>query len=91
MQNDFSRGGNDNLDGLESQEVDISSEVSVCLIVLSFCLAMWNADMKLEKQGLRYLTLFSCAMKVFEVYQSLYVNYIYVALVTALPSVRCCL
>ena len=49
MQNDLSRGGDD---GLESQEVDASSEVSVCLSVLSFYLAMWNADMKLEKQGL---------------------------------------
>ena len=52
---DLSRGGNDGLDGLESQEVDASSEVSVCLSVLSFYLAMWNADMKLEKQGLWYL------------------------------------
>ena len=56
MQSDLSRGGggggNDRLDGLESQEVDASSEVSVCLLVLSFNLAMWNADMKLEKQGL---------------------------------------
>ena len=52
MQNDLSRGGNDRLDRLESQEVDVSSEVSVCLSLLSFYLAMWNADMKLEKQGL---------------------------------------
>ena len=42
---DLSRGGNDCLDGLESQEVEVSSEVSVCLSVLSFYLAMWNADM----------------------------------------------
>ena len=49
MQSDLSRGGNDRLVGLESQEVDASSEVSVCLLVLSFYLAMWNADMKLEK------------------------------------------
>ena len=49
MRNDLSRGGDD---GLESQEVDASSEVSVCLSVLSFYLALWNADMKLEKQGL---------------------------------------
>ena len=49
------------LDGLESQEVDTSSEVSVCPLVLSFYLAVWNADMKLEKQGLwyMYLTIFS--------------------------------
>ena len=52
MQNDLSRGGYDRLDCLESQEVDISSEVSVCLSVLSFYLAMWNADVKLEKKGL---------------------------------------
>ena len=54
MQSDLSSGGNDRLDGLESQEVDTSSEVSVCLSVLSFYLhvAIWNADMKLEKQGL---------------------------------------
>ena len=52
MQSDLSRGGNDRLDGIESQEVEASSEVSVCLSVLSFCLAMLNADMKLEKQGL---------------------------------------
>ena len=52
MQNDLSRGTNDRLDGLESQEVDVSSEVSVCLSVLNFYLAMWNADKKLEKQGL---------------------------------------
>ena len=52
MQNDLSSGGNDRLDGLESQEVDASSEVSVCLLVLSsYLIAMWNADMKLEKQG----------------------------------------
>ena len=51
LQSDLSSGGNDRLDGLESQ-VDVSSEVSVCLLVLSFYLAMWNADMKLEKQGL---------------------------------------
>ena len=70
MQSDLSSGGNNRLDGLESQEVDASSEVSVCLLVLSFCRAMWNADIKLEKQGLIYLTLFSCAIKVFEVYQS---------------------
>ena len=31
MQRDLSSGGNDRLDGLESQEVDASSEVSVCL------------------------------------------------------------
>ena len=49
---DISGGGNDRLDGLESQEVDASSEVSVCLLVLSIYLAMWNTDMKLEKQGL---------------------------------------
>ena len=54
MQNNLSRGGtcNDRLEGLESQEVEASSEVSVCLSVLSFYLAMWNADMELEKQGL---------------------------------------
>ena len=52
MQNDLSSGGNDRLEGLESQEVDASSEVSVCLLVLSNYLAMWNTDMKLEKQGL---------------------------------------
>ena len=50
MQNDLSRGDNDGLDGLESQEVDVSSEVSVCFSVLSFYLAMWNADMKLENK-----------------------------------------
>ena len=70
MQSDLSSGGNDRLDGLESQEVEASSKVSVCLLVLSFYLAMLNADMKLEKQGLCYLTLFPCAIKVFEVYQS---------------------
>ena len=52
MQSDLSSGGNDRLYSLESQEVDASSEVSVCLLVLSFCLAMWNADTELEKQGL---------------------------------------
>ena len=52
MQSDLSSSGNDRLDGLESQEVDASSEVSACLLVLSFYLAMWNADMKLEKQVL---------------------------------------
>ena len=53
MRSDLSSCGNDRLDGLELQEVDASSEVSVCLIlVLSIYLAMWNADMKLEKQGL---------------------------------------
>ena len=52
MQSDLSSGGNDRIDSLESQEVDTSSEVSVCLLVLSFYLAMWNADMKLERQGL---------------------------------------
>ena len=65
MQSDLSSGGYDRLDSLESQ-VDASSEVSV----LSFYLAMWNADTGLEKQVLWYLTLFSCAIKVFEVYQS---------------------
>ena len=54
MQSEISRGGNDRLDGLESQEVEASSGVSVCLSVLSFYLAMWNADTKLEKQGLLY-------------------------------------
>ena len=29
MQNDLSRGGDDRLDSLESQEVDASSEVSI--------------------------------------------------------------
>ena len=43
---DLSRGGSDRLDNLESQEVRVSSEVSICLSVLSFYLAMWNADMK---------------------------------------------
>ena len=52
MQSDLSSGGNDPLDGLESQELEASSKVSVCLLVLRFYLAMWNADMKLEKQGL---------------------------------------
>ena len=37
------------------------------IVVLGFYLDMWNADMKLEKQGLWYLTLFSCAIKVFAV------------------------
>ena len=54
MQSDLPSGGNDRLDGLESQEVDASSKVSVCLLVLSFCLAMWNAFMEVEKQGLWY-------------------------------------
>ena len=67
MQSDKSRGFNDRLDGLASQEVEASSEVPICLSVLSFYIAMLNADMKLEKQGLWYLTLFSCAIKVFEV------------------------
>ena len=52
MQSDLSRGVNDRIDSLEPQGVDASSEVSVCLSVLSFYLAMYNADMKLEKQGL---------------------------------------
>ena len=65
-----SRGGNDRLDDLASQEVEASSEVSVCLSVFCFYLAMWNADKELEKQDLWHLTLFSCAIKVFEVYQS---------------------
>ena len=52
MQIDLSSGGNDRIDGLKSQEVDASSEVSVCLLVLSFYLAMWNGDMKLEKQNM---------------------------------------
>ena len=52
MQSDLSSGCNDRLDGLESQEVDAYSEVYVCLLVLSFYLDLWNADMKLEKQGL---------------------------------------
>ena len=67
MQCDLSRAGSDRLEGLESQEVEASSEVSVCLSVLSFYLAMWNADMELVKQGMWYLTLFSCAIKAFEV------------------------
>ena len=50
MQSDLSSDGNDRLDGLESQEVDASSEVSVCILVLSFVLAMWNVSMKLEKK-----------------------------------------
>ena len=49
MQNDLSSGGNDPLDGLESQEVDFSSKASVYLLESSFYLAMWNAAMKLEK------------------------------------------
>ena len=48
MLSDLSSGCNDCLDGLESQGVDASSEVSVYLLVLSFYLAMWNVDMKLE-------------------------------------------
>ena len=52
MQSDLSSDGKDRLDGIESQEVDASSELSVCLLVLSFYLALWNADVKLEKQGL---------------------------------------
>ena len=51
MQNDLSGRGNDRLDSLEPQDVDASSEASVCLLELSFYLAMWNADMKLEKHG----------------------------------------
>ena len=39
-------------DGKESQEVDVSSEVSVCLSELSFYLAMWTVGMELKKQGL---------------------------------------
>ena len=50
MQSDLSSGGDDRLDGLESQEVDASFEVSVCLLVLRFYLAMWNTDMKLENK-----------------------------------------
>ena len=75
MQKWFSSSGNDPLYGQELQEVDTSSEVSLCLLVLSFYLA----DMKLEKQGLWFLTPFSFATN------------IYVAVVTALSSVRCCL
>ena len=52
MQSDLSSGGNDRLEGIESQEVVVSSEVSICLLVLTVYLAMWNADVKLEKQGL---------------------------------------
>ena len=52
MQSDLSSGAKDRLDGIESQEVVASAEVSVCLLVLNFYLAMWNADVKLEKQGL---------------------------------------
>ena len=52
MQSDLSCGGNDRLDSLESQEVDASSEVSAYLLERSFYLSKWNADMKLEKQGL---------------------------------------
>ena len=48
----FLAGGNGRIDGLKSQEVDASSEVSVCLLVLSFYRTMSNADMKLGKQGL---------------------------------------
>ena len=33
MQSDLFSGGNDRLDRLESQEMDASSEVSVCLLV----------------------------------------------------------
>ena len=46
VQSDLSRGGNDRLDGLASQKVEASSEVSVCLSVLCFYLAMWDADNK---------------------------------------------
>ena len=69
MQNDLSRSGNDRLDDLESQEVDVSSEVSVCLSVLLLpsYVEYWHETWK---QDLWYLTLFSCAIKVFEVYQS---------------------
>ena len=49
MQSYLSRDGNEHLDGIESQEVEASSEVSVCLSVLSFYLAICNADIKLEK------------------------------------------
>ena len=52
MPSDLSSGGNDRLVGLESQEMDVSSEVSVCLLVLSFYLAMWNADMKNKVCGI---------------------------------------
>ena len=52
MQSDLTSDGKDRIDGIESQGVSASSEVSICLLVLSFYLAMWNADMKLEKQGL---------------------------------------
>ena len=52
MQSDLSRDGNDRLGGLESQGVEASSEVSVCLSVVSVYLAMWNADKKPEKQSL---------------------------------------
>ena len=71
MQSDLSRGANDRLDGLESQEVEASSEVFVYLSVLSVNqLCGMHVYMKLEKQGLWYLTFFSCAIKVFGVYQS---------------------
>ena len=55
MQSDLSRGVNDCLDDIESQEVEASPEVAVCLLLLSFYLAMLNADMKLLKLGLWYL------------------------------------
>ena len=48
MQSDLSRGGNDRLYSLDSQEVEASSKVSVCLSVRRFYLAIWNTDMKLE-------------------------------------------
>ena len=58
MQIDLSSGGNDRLDSLDSQEVDVSSEVSVCLLVLSFYIAMLNADMKLKKKSVIFNPLF---------------------------------
>ena len=36
MQSDLCSGGNDRLDGIELQEVDASSEASVCLSYLAF-------------------------------------------------------
>ena len=70
MQSYLSRDGNERLDGIESQEVEASSAVSVCLSVLSFYLAICNADIKLEKTRSVVFNCLSCTIKVFEIYQS---------------------
>ena len=69
MQSDLSSGGNDRIDGKESQEADASSEVSVCLLALNVYSAMWKADVKLEKTRSVIFNALFLAIKVFKAYQ----------------------